>query len=117
MDVVTIKIEIILHHSTRQGKMQTMMLVQNGLRSNGYQLTHRNFDWCPPGRIRIARYETAFDPEKGRGYYGDIYLRGFIRKWKWIAYIKKRRQFEKRMTILCLPNMPSDLVRAIGEFI
>jgi len=93
------------------------MIVQNGLRSNGYQLTHRNFYTCPPGRIRIARYETSFWPERGMGYYGDIYLRGFIRKWKQIAITKKRRQFEKRMMVLCLPNIPSDLVRAIGEFI
>lgn len=97
--------------------MQTMMFVENGLSSNGYQLTHNNCYRCPPGRIRIARYETSFWPDAGLGYYGDIYLRGFIRKWKQIVLTKKQRQFEKKMTVLCLPDVPSDLVRVIGEFI
>jgi hypothetical protein len=84
---------------------------------NGFQLSRGNFYRVPAGRIHIARFTTSFNPAQGRGYYGDTYLRQFIRKWKHEVITKQRRRFEKRMAILCVKSLASDMVREIGEFL
>lgn len=71
-------------------------------RYNGFQLSGENFYRVPEGRIHIARYSTSFDPEKGRGYYGDIYFRRFIRRWKQVTMDKKRRLMERQTAALCM---------------
>jgi len=67
----------------------------------GFRLNSLNWLYAPSGRIRVAKFETSFSPHTGQGYYGDIYLRQFIRIWK-NKIIMKKRQIEKKMTILCI---------------
>uniref|UniRef100_A0A6C0EQM7 Uncharacterized protein n=1 Tax=viral metagenome TaxID=1070528 RepID=A0A6C0EQM7_9ZZZZ len=58
-----------------------------------YQLCSNNLLIAPKGVIRIARFETAFHPMNNRGYYGDIYMKKFIRKWRtWTSEIKQKRK-------------------------
>ena len=79
--------------------MYTIIFVDNGPKySCGYQLSRNNLKEAPCGLIHIARFETAFSPDIGLGYYGDIYMHQFIRKWK--KY--KKRQIEKKITLLCI---------------
>jgi hypothetical protein len=60
-----------------------------------YQLNKYNYHYSPAGRIRIARYPTAFWIEKNMGYYGDIYMKAFIRKWKQKTYENKQRRKDR----------------------
>ena len=97
--------------------MHTLLLVENA--SSGFQLARHNFYRVPPGRIRIARYTTAFWPSNGFGYYGDIYLRAFIRKWKYISITRKRRIFEKKCTLVLSRNTPlvMDTLSVVASFL
>ena len=54
----------------------------NGRMVVGFQLNKFNYNYAPQGIIRIARFEGSFNPSDNRGYYGDIYMKWFIRKWK-----------------------------------
>ena len=84
-------------------KMYTLLFVAAvDPRYNGFQLSHDNFYRVPEGRIHIARYSASFDPADGRGYYGDIYFRRFIRRWKQVTMDKKRRLMERKMSALCM---------------
>ena len=57
-----------------------------------FQLIRANIHYAPDGIIRIARFETAFNPKNFQGYYSDVYFKRFIRKWrKWTSEIKQRR--------------------------
>lgn len=57
-----------------------------------YQLNKYNWFVAPNGLIRIARFETSFDPINNRGYYGDIYFKKFVRKWKkWTLETNQRK--------------------------
>jgi hypothetical protein len=66
--------------------MQTLIISSV---NRSFQITLHNWFYAPIGRIHIARFRYSFDPSQGRGYYGDIYLRLFIRKWK--KYVKTKR--------------------------
>jgi hypothetical protein len=55
-----------------------------------FRLNKNNLLTAPKGIIRIARYETIFYPSLHQGYYGDIYMKGFIRKWKRITMEKSQ---------------------------
>jgi hypothetical protein len=55
----------------------------------GFQLSRNNYYYSPKGIIRIARFKTGFSPKKNLGYYGDIYMKNFVKKWKHYNYIKK----------------------------
>jgi hypothetical protein len=57
----------------------------------GYRLTKGSIENSPTGIIRIARFTDCFYPQKNRGYYGDIYLKRFVRKWKKYTAEKKQR--------------------------
>jgi len=95
--------------------MQTLLFIEAvNPRFHGFQLSRKNFNHVPEGRIRIARYDASFDPERGRGYYGDIYFRRFIRRWKNIAVIKKRRLMERSVAALCL-NVLCNRNSVIGD--
>jgi hypothetical protein len=85
----------------------------------GFQLYRYNWIYSPYGRIRIARFENSFSPDEGRGYYGDIYLRRFIRLWK-NKTVTKKRKIEKINTVLCMTKkkiMNNDVMRYIIEFL
>lgn len=85
----------------------------------GFQLSRHNWFRAPSGRIRIARFDNSFSPIEGRGYYGDIYLRRFIRIWK-NNTVGQRRRMEKKMTVLCITKkriLNEDMLRYIVEFL
>ena len=50
-----------------------------------YRFDSRTWQDAPKGQIRIARFQNIFWPELQQGYYGDIYMKRFIRKWKCVA--------------------------------
>jgi len=70
--------------------MVTLILSSVG----AFQLGPHNWFYAPIGRIHIARFENSFNPSQGRGYYGDIYFRMFIRKWK--KYVKTKKDVAAR---------------------
>lgn len=90
-----------------------MMFVEMNPGECGFQLTSRTFKYMPPGRIRVARYSTAFMPHKGKGYYGDIYLRRLVRVCKLV--VEKRRM--RRWLLMAMPCMIPDLLRYIDRFL
>jgi hypothetical protein len=102
MDETSTKLKCVLFVSTSQ-RMQTLLFIasENPIH-HGFQLSRNNFYRVPAGRIHIARYSASFDPAEGRGYYGDIYMRHFIRRWKKTTMEKKRRSMERQWTSLCM---------------
>lgn len=75
--------------------MNTVVFIDNGKPFTcGFRLHNNNWFYAPRGRIRLARFNSSFSPNKGYGYYGDIYLRRFIRIWK-NKIVLKRRKLEK----------------------
>ena len=86
----------------------------------GFRLNSKNWFYAPHGRIRLARFDSLFSPKYGHGYYGDIYLRKFIRIWKNKVIISKRRKIEKKMAILCTSKkqiLNYDVIRHIVGFL
>jgi len=69
--------------------MMTLMFVEKpedeGRMVIGFQLNKENFYRVPKGKIRVARYDNMFWPDNNMGYYGDIYMKQFVRKWKKIT--------------------------------
>lgn len=61
----------------------------------GFTLQRHNLDRAPKGKIRIARFNNSFSPMHNHGYYGDIYFKLFLKKWKYITIENKRRKEEK----------------------
>ena len=87
--------------------------------SCGFRFNKTNWHKAPTGRLHIARFEACFHPMEGHGYFGDSYLRQFIRKWRH-KVIVKRRHIERTMTILCISKnrtLNNDVLRKITEFI
>jgi len=68
----------------------------------GFQLNKENFYRVPTGKIRIARFENIFWIEKNMGYYGDTYMKQFIRKWKKITKenIQRRKDIANAKNLL-----------------
>lgn len=60
-----------------------------------YTLNSGNRHYSPNGIIRIARFERCFWLEINEGYYGDIYMKRFIRKWKRKTYENIQRRYDK----------------------
>jgi len=88
----------------------------------GYQLHKYNYENSPKGMIRIARYKNSFNinNQKSQSYYSDIYLKLFIRKWKRICIINKRRNIEKKVAQLVLnihKKMPYDIIKNISDML
>lgn len=102
--------------------MQTLLFMEHNLNTYGvcgFQLSRQNVGYAPIGRLHIARFDTAFIPSRGLGYYGDIYMRSFIRKWK-SKVISNKRQFERKMAILCLSTkrvLNEDTLRCIIDYL
>ena len=85
----------------------------------GFQIGPHNINQLPPGRIRIARFSSVFNPTKGYGYYAEIYFRRFIRIW-YNKVVLKRRKKEKIMALLSLSKKEfanQDILRKICEYI
>jgi hypothetical protein len=102
----------------KKNKMQTLMFVEKIPWACGFQLTSRTLRYAPKGRIRIARFTTSFYPTNGRGYYGDIYLRAFIRRWKHKTAIHKQRRLERRMAIQALyTRLVDDVICKVAKYL
>jgi len=76
----------------------------------GYQLSYGNYIFSPKGIVRIARFECNFSPKNNLGYYGDIYMKKFVKKWKNSIYKKKVEKILDK--IICI-----DLYKKITEFL
>lgn len=81
--------------------MKTIMFIEThdikGKMCVGFNLHNFNYHYAPAGIIRIARFENSFWPEKNRGYYGDIYMKHFIRKWKTKTYENIQRRKDRKI--------------------
>ena len=97
--------------------MKTIMFVER-LENQGrmivdFQLCDFNYQRAPPGTIRIARFSDVFWIEKHHGYYGDIYMKRFIRKWKSKTYENMQRRKDKQMAGEVLSTRCNDDVNGI----
>jgi len=61
----------------------------------GFWLQRHNLYRAPKGKIRIARFNNNFSPMNNHGYYAEIYLKLFVKKWKYITLKNKRRKEER----------------------
>lgn len=81
--------------------MRTIMFVERpenqGRMIVDFQLCDFNYHYAPKGTIRIARFHDVFWIEKHHGYYGDIYMKRFIRKWKSKTLENMQRRKDKQM--------------------
>ena len=88
--------------------MRTLMFVERpenkGRMIVDFQLCDLNYHYAPEGIIRIARFSSSFSPSKNRGYYGDIYMKQFIRQWKLKTYENIQRRYDKEMAKNVLEN-------------
>jgi hypothetical protein len=101
--------------------MKTIMFVERpenkGKMIVDFQLCKYNYYYAPNGVIRIARFENSFHPPNNRGYYGDIYMKRFIRKWKKITLENIQRKKEISMTTHIIGKKYfDDVVFSIIEF-
>jgi hypothetical protein len=81
-----------------------------------FQLHNFNYYYAPHGIIRIARFSTSFTPYYG--YYGDIYMKRFIRKWKSKTYENIQRKKDKQMAEEVLAGkFNNDIHGVIMEFL
>ena len=102
--------------------MKTIMFVERpenqGRMIVDFRLFDFNYHYAPHGTIRIARFTHLFCIEKHHGYYGDIYMKRFIRKWKAKTYENIQRRKDKQMAGEVLTNKCNDDVnRIIMEFL
>lgn len=120
-----LKCHEVIHNSDIKGNMRTIMMIERpenaGKMIVDFQLIRANMHYAPFGFgiIRIARFETAFNPKNCQGYYGDIYFKRFIRKWrKWTSEIKQRR-IDRFMgqVVLDYIDFMSDIQYSIMEFL
>lgn len=88
--------------------MRTLLFVERpenkGRMIVDFQLCDGNYHYSPEGIIRIARFSSLFSPSKNRGYYGDIYMKQFIRKWKLKTYENIQRRHDKEIAKNVLEN-------------
>jgi len=76
----------------------------------GYQLNRNSFYRVPQGRIRIARFSTAFAPDYNLGYYSDIYLLRMVRTWK-------KRKYRERVNQILHLRLCHDVIACILEYV
>jgi len=97
--------------------MKTIMFVERpenqGRMIVDFQLYDFNYHYAPYGTIRIARFTHVFCIEKHHGYYGDIYMKRFIRKWKAKTYQNIQRRKDRQMAGEVLTNKCNDDVNGI----
>ena len=84
-----------------------------------YQLHKYNFYRVPEGLIRIARFESCFWPDNNMGYYGDIYMKQFIRKWKKTTKknMQRRKDIENVNKLLENNKICFDIFNEIIEYL
>ena len=102
--------------------MRTIMFVERpenkGRMIVDFQLNRNNYHYSPAGIIRIARYPGAFWIEKNYGYYGDIYMKQFIRKWKQKTYENKQRRVDRLISELVMKRLGFiDINKVVLEFL
>lgn len=72
--------------------MNTILFVEEeknkGRMVVGFHLEKHNLHYSPKGQIRVARFMNSFYPLINHGYYGDIYMKRMIRRWKKNKMIK-----------------------------
>jgi len=104
----------------------TLMFVEQeqdiGKCITGFQLNRKNYLYSPKGIIRIARYKNSFNIKNhhSESYYADIYLKLFIRKWKRVYIINKKRNNEKKLAQLVLnrnKKIPRDIIKNISDML
>jgi hypothetical protein len=96
--------------------MITILFVQEQPYTNfdvGFRLSSINWKNAPEGIIRVARFRTAFDIENKLGYYGDIYLKMFIKKWKKITYDNIQRKKDRMNCKIILNNNFNDDILSV----
>lgn len=100
--------------------MQTLLFVETGTKkfTCGFQLCRGNLSYAPKGRIRVARFNSCFQPLEGKGYYGDTYLRQLLRAWRRKHIETKRRRLERDVAEAVLSKRTiGDVVRVIQSFL
>jgi hypothetical protein len=88
----------------------------------GFQLNRNNYLYSPKGIIRITRYKNSFNikNQNSESYYGDIYLKLFIKKWKKVYISNKKRNIEKKLAQLVLnknKKIPFDIITNISNML
>jgi hypothetical protein len=63
-----------------------------------YAFNSANHHYSPNGIIRIVRFQRCFWLKINEGYYGDIYMKQFIRIWKRKTYENIQRKYDKLNT-------------------
>ena len=83
----------------------------------GFRIGYYNFSKFPKERITIIRFNNIFDPYNNEGYYIDIYIKRFIRKWKnkRLENIqrKKNRSFAQELYYKLDPNLVNYIINFI----
>ena len=100
-------------------KMKTIMFIEEEKDKErmviGYHLNRNTYRYAPLGTIRIARFTNTFWPQKNKGYYGDIYMKSIVKRWK-----NNKKEKEKLMLGLVLSRKEKfscDIYNIILEFI
>lgn len=102
--------------------MFTIMFIETddikGKMCVGFQLCNLNYHYAPNGIIRIARFEHSFCPKNNRGYYGDIYMKKFIQKWRTKTYENiQRRKDRQNANFVLVDRGCSDVNNIIIDFL
>ena len=97
--------------------MNTIVFIEQKSGQCGYQLNKKNLLISPPGKIRIARFDTSFWPSRGLGYYSDVYLHLLVRKCKHYALYLKTRKLTINNMYVILSKLNQDTYNYIIEFL
>lgn len=102
--------------------MKTIMFLERpenkGKMIVDFHLNKHNYYNAPNGVIRIARFEFNFNPLNNIGYYGDIYMKKFIQKWKKINLENiQRKKYISITTHTIGRKYFYDIVNSITQFL
>ena len=92
-----------------------------GLFICGYNLNNGNYTSAPKGKIRIARFNNNFNPRNSRSecYYGEIYLKLFVKRLK--KYIINKKRNREKLALQCVLtkkyNFNRDLIAHISNIL
>jgi len=76
----------------------------------GFHLDKQNLFKSPKGQIHIARFTSSFCPNKNRGYYGDIFMKRMIKRWK-------KRKMIKTIQLCLLNKLCYDTINNIINYL
>ena len=98
--------------------MKTIMFIEKekdiGRMVIGFNLSKLNYQYSPPGKIRIARFINSFDPINNKGYYGDIYMNILLKKWK---KGKREKEIIQATNLLIKKNICDEIINEIIKYI